>query len=69
MSWIALIRAALEGLAALPKLVEWTQSQIQLYRMQQKMDELYNAMNALSKAETKEDRLNAIKLIARSTND
>lgn len=67
----ALIQSALAGLAAIPSIINAIkdlQAAFRVQEMESKINQLHEAIDALAKAETKEQKHEAIKLLARSTN-
>lgn len=72
---LALITGALQGLASLPKLFEQIagliasiQQMQKIAELQAKLDQMHEALDNLKKATTDDEKLQAIKILAASTN-
>lgn len=67
----ALIQSALAGMAAIPSIINAIrdlQAALKVQETEAKIQQLSNAIDALAKAETKEQKHAAIKLLASNTN-
>lgn len=69
---LSMITAALQGLAALPKLIDAFEKFFielpKLMKMEQKLNELHDAVGKLSEAKTQEELKAAAKAISKATN-